>query len=84
MIEITVCVGSSCYLKGAYEVIKEFERLIPLYGLEDQVELKAGFCLGRCAEAVTVKIEDKYFTSIAPKDVAALLESIKKNILKED
>ncbi|TYP55430.1 (2Fe-2S) ferredoxin domain-containing protein [Thermosediminibacter litoriperuensis] len=84
MIEITVCVGSSCHLKGAYEVIKEFERQIPLYGLENVVELKAGFCLGRCAEAVTVKIGGKYFTSVASKDVAGLLEVVKNGGVKED
>ncbi|AEM79843.1 (2Fe-2S) ferredoxin domain-containing protein [Thermoanaerobacter wiegelii] len=84
MVEITVCVGSSCHLKGAYEVIKEFERLIPFYGLENSVELKAGFCLGRCTEGVTVKVGDRYFTSVAPKDVAGLLEAVKNGNWKED
>lgn len=79
MIEITVCVGSSCHLKGAYEVIKEFQRLIPLYSLENVVELKAGFCLGRCAEGVTIKVGDKYFISITPADVGGLLEAIKSS-----
>jgi NADH:ubiquinone oxidoreductase subunit E len=84
MFEITVCVGSSCHLKGAYEVIKEFERILSVYGLEDKVRLKAGFCLGRCGEGVTVKLGENYYSSISPKDVANLVEEIKNNILKDD
>ncbi|MDN5331957.1 MAG: hypothetical protein PWP45_1182 [Tepidanaerobacteraceae bacterium] len=84
MFEITVCVGSSCHLKGAYEVIKEFERALSVYGLEDRVRLKAGFCLGRCGEGVTVKLGENYYSSISPKDVANLVAEIKNNILKDD
>ncbi|SHM93225.1 Thioredoxin-like [2Fe-2S] ferredoxin [Caldanaerovirga acetigignens] len=84
MFEITICVGSSCHLKGSYEVIKEFERAISLYGLEGHIVLKAGFCLGRCGEGVTVKVGENYYSSVFPKDVANLVERIKNNISKDD
>lgn len=82
MLEITVCVGSSCHLKGAYDVIKRFQRLIPEYGLKDKVELKAGFCLGKCTEAVTVKVGNEYFTSLTPDEVENVLKAVKKKVLE--
>lgn len=84
MLQITVCVGSSCHLKGAHDVIKRFQKLIPEYNLQNRVELKAGFCLGKCTEAVTVKVGENYFTSITPDEVEKVLEAVKKGVFKED
>ncbi|HHY46398.1 MAG TPA: (2Fe-2S) ferredoxin domain-containing protein [Firmicutes bacterium] len=66
MLALSVCVGSSCHLKGAYEVIKIFQRLIATYGLQDRVSLSATFCLGHCTEGVTVKAGEETITSVRP------------------
>ncbi len=52
---VKICVGSSCHLKGSYEVIEAFKALVTKYKAEQQVSLQASFCLGCCAEGVTVK-----------------------------
>lgn len=49
---LSVCVGSSCHLKGSYDVIEAFKRLIEKHGLGDKVELRACFCLGRVQTAL--------------------------------
>jgi hypothetical protein len=46
MITVTVCVGSSCHLKGAREMITRFNDFLTKEGLEDKVELKGSFCMG--------------------------------------
>lgn len=51
---IKVCVGSSCHLKGSYDVIEAFKTVLKKYDVEDLVELQASFCLGNCARGVTV------------------------------
>jgi NADH:ubiquinone oxidoreductase subunit E len=84
MIEVTVCVGSSCHLKGAYEVIQRFEKLIKEKGMEKEVDLKGSFCLGKCAQAVTVRIGEDYFISLTPGDVEELLEKIKSGFFEEE
>ena len=56
---LNVCVGSSCHLKGSYDVINEFKRVIKKYDVEDLVDLQASFCLGHCSEGVTVQADDK-------------------------
>ncbi|WP_422444657.1 (2Fe-2S) ferredoxin domain-containing protein [Thermoanaerobacterium sp. DL9XJH110] len=53
---VSVCVGSSCHLRGSYDVIRVFERLIKEFNLEHEVELKAEFCCGNCTNPVSVKV----------------------------
>ncbi|HIU99581.1 MAG TPA: (2Fe-2S) ferredoxin domain-containing protein [Candidatus Stercoripulliclostridium merdipullorum] len=62
--KISVCVGSSCHLKGSYDVIEEFKKVIKKYDVEDVVELQASFCLGHCAEGVTVKADDQFLFNV--------------------
>ena len=42
---VTICVGSSCHLKGSPKVIKRLEYLIAQHHLEDQIELSGSFCM---------------------------------------
>lgn len=62
---ISVCVGSSCHLKGSYDVIEAFKSAISSHNLEQQVTLKATFCLGKCGVAgVSVKIDNEIITGV--------------------
>ena len=45
---IYVCVGSSCHLKGSYQIIELMKKALEDNGLTDQVNLSAAFCLGKC------------------------------------
>jgi len=63
VVTVTVCVGSSCHIKGARIVIKRFQELLRQYGLENRVELKGSFCMERCGEGVNWQIDDEPFTS---------------------
>jgi|YNPBryulayer2012_1023412.scaffolds.fasta_scaffold00936_11 NADH:ubiquinone oxidoreductase subunit E len=66
MVTISVCVGSSCHLKGAYEIIQACEEAIDRLGLKDKVELKGTFCLGQCTEAgVTVVIDGEVLHGVS-------------------
>lgn len=70
MLSIQVCVGSACHLKGSYGVIHSLQLLISEHQLEDKVEVKAAFCLGNCAQAVSVRFEDEELIySVLPQDV---------------
>ena len=51
MIELSVCIGSSCHLKGSYNVIQSFLQLIEEYGLHDQINFKSTFCMKQCEYA---------------------------------
>jgi len=77
--QIHVCIGSACHLKGSYDVIKEFEAVIKEFKLEDNIILKGAFCLNHCTEAVSVKINDEEIISMKKETVRPfVLELIDK------
>lgn len=78
---IKICVGSSCHLKGSYEVIKKFQTLIVEQHLEDKIELRAAFCLGHCTEAVSVMIASGEIITVSPLTTDEIFESIVKPLL---
>ena len=56
---ISICVGSACHLKGSHEVITRLQELIAENKLESKIELMASFCLGNCANGVSMTINGK-------------------------
>ncbi len=79
MVTVTVCVGSSCHIKGAREVITQFDALLKKHGLEDKVELKGSFCMERCGEGVNWQIDDEPLTSASEEEA---VELFRKRILE--
>lgn len=63
--KVSICVGSSCHLKGSYDIIQMMKEAIAEYKLEDQVNLCASFCLGKCTEGVSVKINDDIYCGVS-------------------
>ena len=62
MIELKVCIGTSCHLRGAEKVVKIFRDKIESEGLEDKINLSGTFCMGRCSgERVMVSIDSEVF-----------------------
>lgn len=74
MVEITVCVGSSCHVRGSYGVAEAFKKEIATRALEDKVALKADFCMGDCVNGVCVKIQGEKTTHVTPEQVPAMME----------
>lgn len=72
--KVSICVGSSCHLKGSYEVIEAFKEAIKSLGLEDKVELQASFCLGHCSSGVTVKAGDRFLSGVNDKNAREVFE----------
>lgn len=67
--KITVCIGSSCHLKGSRQVVEELQSLIAENNLKDKVELGGAFCMGNCQNGVCVTLDDKTF-SLTPDTTA--------------
>ncbi len=53
---ITICVGSSCHLRGAPELIRRCTDFIAKHKLEHRVSLKGTFCISRCGEGMNFRI----------------------------
>lgn len=66
--KITVCIGSSCHIKGSRQVVEQLQQLISENNLKDRVELAGTFCMGKCQEGVCVTVDDVFF-SVTPDTV---------------
>lgn len=65
MIYVEVCVGSSCHLKGAPDIVALLQKNIADNRLEDDIILTGSFCTGRCNRiGVTVTVNDTVYTGI--------------------
>ena len=71
--KVTVCIGSSCHIKGSRQVVEQLQYLISENKLEDKVELSGAFCMGRCQEGVCVTVDD-VFHSVSPDTVNEFFE----------
>ncbi len=72
--KITVCIGSSCHLKGSRQVVESLQTLIAEKNLGDKVELAGTFCMGQCQKGVCVTVDDTFF-SVSPDTVADFFET---------
>ena len=72
--KVTVCIGSSCHLKGSRQVIEELQRLIAADNAKDKVELSGAFCMKNCVNGVSVTIGDKLF-SVSPETAKDFYET---------
>ena len=64
--KVTVCIGSSCHIKGSRQVVEQLQQLIGENNLKDKVELGGTFCRGECQKGVCVTVDDVFF-SVAPE-----------------
>ena len=66
--KVTVCIGSSCHIKGSRQVVTQLQRLIAQHNLADKVDLGGTFCMGQCQKSVCVTVDD-VFHSVSPETV---------------
>lgn len=63
--DISICVGSSCHLRGSYDIIELMKKKLEENGLTDKVNLGAAFCLGKCTDGVSVKIDEEIICGVS-------------------
>ena len=71
--KVTVCIGSSCHLKGSRQVVEEFQHLIAENELQDKVELGGTFCMGNCQQGVCVTVNGELY-SVSPETAKSFFE----------
>lgn len=69
--------GTACYVKGGDKVLEEFEKQLGIGvgetshdGLFSIVETR---CVGDCANAPVVTVNDKVYKKVSPKDVENII-----------
>lgn len=72
--KIRVCVGTSCYLKGAYDVLKAFQDSIKECASSADFDLGATFCLEHCNGGPTVQVNEDVFSQMTPSKARELVQ----------
>lgn len=76
--EVKVCVGSACHLKGSYDVIESLQSYIKNNKLEEKIDLKASFCLGQCTKNVSVLIDNILYSANKDNIIELIEERVDK------
>ena len=71
MLLITICVGSSCSLRGSDDLASALFRLIEKEKLEGLVDIAGAFCMDACSKGVSVRVGDCEFSGIRPEQAEA-------------
>lgn len=67
-VKITICIGSSCHLKGSRQVVERLKERIAEHGLKNEIVLCGSFCMGRCQAGVSVMLDTEAY-SVSPENV---------------
>ena len=66
--KITVCIGSSCHIKGSRQVVERLQQLIEENNLGEKVGLSGTFCMNKCQQGVCVTVDGEFY-SVTPETV---------------
>jgi NADH:ubiquinone oxidoreductase subunit E len=75
-LQVKVCVGSSCHVRGGTGTLKALEALIQNSGKSDFVELSADLCLDNCMEAPNVVVNGTVHGGITPERAEVFFRDI--------
>ena len=72
--KVTICIGSSCHIKGSRKIVERLQELVLQNDLGDKIDLGGTFCIGQCQKGVCVKVEEEVF-SVLPETVDSFFEN---------
>lgn len=67
LLDVNICFGTSCYLRGAQELYKQVVQYLKDKNLESQTQLKATFCTERCKRGPVITINGKTIEHCSPE-----------------
>ncbi len=74
-VQVQVCVGTGCYLRGSYDIMSKFNELIKELDLEGLVRLTGTFCLEQCDKGVSIKVGDEIITGVTLENAEQIFKS---------
>ena len=82
---IQICVGSSCHLKGAEDIVGLLQNAVAEHQLECEVTLAGSFCTGNCNRVgVTIQVDDAIYPGVTREGFNDFLnEKILKKLKEE-
>ena len=82
---VLICVGSSCHIKGAPEIVSLLTKSIEEHHLENEVTLAGSFCIGKCNRlGVTIQVDDEVYPGISPANFKEFFKEKILDVLKKE
>ncbi len=75
-INITVCMGSSCFARGNDRNLEFLENYVKDNGLDAKIDLAGARCEGKCASGPNVIINGKEYTEVDETKLKEILSSL--------
>ncbi len=72
-VEISVCFGTSCFLRGSQQLMHDILDHIKEHDLARKVDVRASFCFEQCDRGPTVRIGDEVINKCTIEQVADML-----------
>lgn len=80
--KINVCLGTACFVKGAKDVLAEFEKQLGIKSGETTPDLKFTIeclrCVGACGLAPVVVVDGRVYSRVTPEDVTGIINDYKE------
>ncbi len=77
--DITICLGSSCYTRGNDETMKAIQNYLEEAGIKDKVNFKGELCSNNCKNGPNLKIDGKIHHQITPELAISILKEYIEN-----
>jgi NADH-quinone oxidoreductase subunit G len=76
MVNVEICIGSACYVKGSGQVVTDLNELIKEHGWEDKVAVKGSFCMKACQNhlGLGIRINGKQLEQVTAQNAREVLE----------
>ncbi len=79
---ISICMGTACFVKGAEKIVTEFERILNIKcgGVTEDKKYSIDVlrCLGTCGLAPVVMVNNKIYGNVTTKKVGDIIADCKK------
>ncbi|NLC96362.1 MAG: (2Fe-2S) ferredoxin domain-containing protein [Erysipelotrichaceae bacterium] len=83
MVNVEICIGSSCYVKGSDKVVAIVKNLISEQGWEDKVTVKGSFCIQSCQNkyGLGIKVNEQTIKGVTLSNAKEIIKDAIGNAL---
>ena len=76
MVNVEICIGSACYVKGSSQVVNDLNALIKEKGWEDKIAVKGSFCTKACQNHIGlgIRINGRQIEGVTAQNAREILD----------
>ena len=76
MVNVEICIGSACYVKGSSQIVNDLNELIKEKHWEDKIAVKGSFCMKACQNHIGlgIRINGKQIEQVTAQNAREILD----------